>query len=339
VNVTDGLTVVSGDAIADALPGLRGAIIDVVRATYIMHSAGQANNPPAQFLRFADHPDARIGALPAAIDGEHPVAGIKWISSFPSNTTHGYQRASAVLILNDSSTGYPYACLEASRISAARTAASAAIAAALLSEDRRAAQSMLFVGAGVIARNILDFLIADSWDIGQVSVYDTSAGSASALARYASDAYGLQTVIATDLYSALPASDIAIFATTALTPHVMLAGPLPSSQIVLHVSLRDLAPELIRPAFNVVDDAAHCLTAGTSLHLAAQRWGPDGLIHASIGELLRDRPDMPDDRARVFSPFGLGILDIAVGQLFLEAAARSGCIHIIDHFHGNRQRW
>jgi hypothetical protein len=44
---------------------------------------------------------------------------------FPENTASGLPRASAVVILDDHTTGCPFACPEASVISATRTAASA----------------------------------------------------------------------------------------------------------------------------------------------------------------------------------------------------------------------
>ena len=54
----------------------------------------------------------------------------------PRQRAAGLPRASAVLILNDPGTGYPFACLESSIISATRTAASAAVAADWLCASR-----------------------------------------------------------------------------------------------------------------------------------------------------------------------------------------------------------
>src|SRR6202035_3592382 len=121
--------VIPGAQVRRVLEGREEQIVQLVEATYRLHSAGDSVNPPSYFLRFPDRPASRIIALPASIGGEVKVAGIKWISSFPDNVAAGIPRASAVLILNDHDSGYPFACIEASIISATRTAAMAAMAA------------------------------------------------------------------------------------------------------------------------------------------------------------------------------------------------------------------
>src|ERR1700729_4041332 len=128
--------VISGGQVQAALQGRERQITELVEATYRLHSAGDSVNPPSYFLQFPDRPASRIIALPASIGGQVRVDGIKWISSFPDNVAAGIPRASAVLILNDHDTGYPFACIEGSIISATRTAASAAVAADWLSRGR-----------------------------------------------------------------------------------------------------------------------------------------------------------------------------------------------------------
>ena len=128
--------VISGAQVRGALRGRERQIAELVEDTYRIHGAGDSVNPPSYFLRFPDRPSARIIALPASIGGKLRVDGLKWISSFPDNVAAGIPRASAVLILNDHDTGYPFACLESSIISATRTAASAALAADWLCASR-----------------------------------------------------------------------------------------------------------------------------------------------------------------------------------------------------------
>lgn len=129
--------VIPGAQVKDVLDGREKTVMEVVEETYRLHGAGRSVNPPSSFLRFTDRPTARIIALPASLGGENSVDGLKWISSFPANVASGIPRASAVLVLNDHDTGYPFACMESSIISAARTAASAASAADRLSRDRK----------------------------------------------------------------------------------------------------------------------------------------------------------------------------------------------------------
>src|SRR5437899_11129027 len=146
------LSIINGKSVFDIIRAHRAECIDVVRNAYLVHAKGQSVNPHSYFLRFPEKPDCRIIALPAFLGDGFGVAGLKWIASYPGNVQRGFPRASAVLVLTSYETGYPFAILESSIISAARTAASAVLAADWLSGRSRRAQSLGVVGTGYIAR-------------------------------------------------------------------------------------------------------------------------------------------------------------------------------------------
>src|SRR5438093_285088 len=168
------LSIINGKTVFDIVSGERSECIEIVREAYLAHAEGRCVNPDSYFLRLPDKPDSRIIALPAYLGNGFDVAGLKWIASYPANIRRGFPRASAVLVLNDYDTGYPFAILESSIISAARTAASAALAAYWLSGRSRRAHSLGIVGTGFIARYVYDFLIETGWTIEEVCLYDRS---------------------------------------------------------------------------------------------------------------------------------------------------------------------
>src|SRR4029078_2966007 len=109
-------------------------------------------------------------------------------------------------------------------------------------------------------------------------------------------------------------SDMVVFATIAGPPHVNDPRWFDHNPLVLHVSLRDLAPEIILASTNFVDDVEHCLKANTSPHLAEQRTGNRDLLQGTLGAVMAGRASFAADRPLIFSPFGLGVLDLAVGK-------------------------
>ena len=335
--------VVSGAQVQRALQGREREIVDLVEATYRWHGAGDSVNPPSYFLRFPDRPTARIIALPASIGGKIRVDGLKWISSFPDNVAAGIPRASAVLILNDHDTGYPFACLESSIISATRTAASAALAAERLSAGRPRPRRVGFIGTGLIARYIHTFLAATGWSFDQIGVHDLHAESAAGFKSYLRqaddrDAGAAQVTVHDSAEALIRSSDLVVFATITARPHVEDPAWFAHHPLVLHVSLRDLAPRILLDAVNIVDDVEHCLKADTSPHLVEQLTGNRDFLDGTLDDVLNGRVHMPSDRTVVFSPFGLGVLDLAVGKYVYDTVQHDGDLHLIaDFFHDLRR--
>ncbi|WOX25999.1 2,3-diaminopropionate biosynthesis protein SbnB [Streptomyces solicathayae] len=329
--------VISGAAARRIVSASRADIIEQVRRTYLRHHDGETINPNSYFLRFPQRPNARIIALPAYLGGEQEVAGIKWISSFPDNVARNVPRASAALLLNDMATGYPFACLEASQISAARTAASAAVAATAL-QGGASAGRVAVIGAGVISRNIVDFLFAAGWEVGEYRVFDRIAEYGERLTGYIGT-LGAEATLAPSLEACVEGAELVVFATTAAEPYVTAPDAFAAGQNVLNISLRDLGPELVAESHNLVDDIDHCLTANTSPHLAEQKYGHRDFIDGTLAELLRGDVTLTADKPRIFSPFGLGVLDLAVGMHVYQEALRSEEAVEIPGFFGETERW
>lgn len=331
--------VISGAQVDRVIGGRHEEVVRIVEAAYRAHGTGDTVNPPSYFLRFPDRPDSRIIALPASIGGARPVDGLKWISSFPRNVDSGLPRASAVLILNDPATGYPLACLESSIISAARTAASAALAARELSAHRGRPRRVGFVGTGLIARFIHSYLVGTGWEFDETGVYDLDRAHAEGFTGYLEREGTPGAVTVHDSAEKLiRSSDLVVFATVSAEPHVTDPGWFTHNPLVLHVSLRDLAPEILLASANIVDDVEHCLKADTSPHLAEQLTGNRDFLTGTLHDVMTGRAALPEDRPVVFSPFGLGVLDLAVGKHVYDEVARTGQLHVIaDFFHELRR--
>jgi 2,3-diaminopropionate biosynthesis protein SbnB len=325
--------VISGAQVQRVLQGQEKEIVELVEATYRLHGAGDSVNPPSYFLRFPDRLSSRIIALPASLGGPNQVDGLKWVSSFPENVASGIPRASAVLILNDHDTGYPFACVEASIISATRTAASAALAADRLSRGRPRATQVGFIGVGLIARYIHTFLASTGWSFDAIGVYDLSAESAAGFQGYLEQCDTAGQVSAYDSAEKLiRSSDLLVFATVAAQPHVSDLSWFDHNPVVLHVSLRDLAPQILLASTNVVDDIDHCLKANTSPHLTEQLTGNRDFLAGTLDDVMAGRVTVPPDRPVIFSPFGLGVLDLAVGKYVYDNVVSSGELQVIDDF-------
>ena len=328
------IAMLRGSEVRQVLAGRELEVIQAVRRAYEAHGDGDSSLPHSTFLAFPGQPRDRIVALPAYLGGACRIAGVKWVSSFPDNLHRGVDRASAVVILNSPQTGRPEAVLEGSAINAKRTAASAALAAQCLlkgSEARRVGM----IGCGLINFEIARFLLAVFRDIKSFILFDLDEARARQFqdkCRRIFDEVEVET--ANDVGAVLRDSPLVSIATTAVTPHIGDLRECPRGSVILHVSLRDLTPDVILSCDNVVDDIDHVCRAQTSVHLAEQLVGHRKFIRCNLPDILSGRSPARNGSgtACVFSPFGLGILDLAVGKLVRDLALQQGLQTVVASF-------
>jgi len=121
-----------------------GQVIDCTEKAFLDYGQGKVQMPPKNYLYFKQYNgDLRI--MPAfATDLD--MAGTKIVSVHPSNPQKGLPTVMAVIILNDSKTGFPLALMDGTYITGMRTGAAGAIAVKYLA--RQNARTLGVVGAG-----------------------------------------------------------------------------------------------------------------------------------------------------------------------------------------------
>ena len=325
--------IIGAPEVEAALKGREKQVLDAVQKAYETHSRGASSLPHSSFLRFPDSDKDRIICLPAYLGGDYQLAGVKWIASMPDNVARGMERASAVMILNDRVTGRPGAVIEGSIISKQRTAASAALASKVLASGEPAAIG--FVGCGPINTAVAQFLTTVWPNVGRLMAFDLDPARAEAFGEaMRAQRPGVDFKVAASLQELLSECPMVAFGTTAITPYVDNLDACPAGATILHVSLRDLAAGAILSNHNIVDDLDHVNRAATSIHLASQQEGHTDFVHSSLGDILLGNTDLPtrDDRKVIFTPFGLGVLDLAVADLVLNSLAEDGGGTLVKSF-------
>lgn len=324
------LTVLTARQVESAVRGAEEIVMRAVEQAYIGFREGRAVLPPSSFLKFhADRPD-RIIALPAYLSDDPPIAGMKWIGSVPANVERGMDRASALIVVNDVDTGRPTAVLEASLISAARTAASAAVAARALHGNPEC-KSFGIIGCGLIGLEVARYITFAFPSIQELVLYDLRRPNAEAFQRRAQAELGVNCRIADSANATVSTTRLVALTTVASKPHLDCA--LQADHTVLNISLRDLAPRMVLESDNIVDDIEHILQSQTSPHLASLQVNHHDFIRASLADVLTgDAPARVDGLPCVFSPYGMGILDLAVARVVMSKLHNVEGVHIIDNF-------
>lgn len=275
-------------------------------------------------------PDARglLGLMPAYRSGRHGAFGMKAICVFPENPSIGKDAHQGMVILFSQETGEPLGLMNASQITAIRTAAISAVATRLLALPD--AETLGIVGAGVQARTHL-IALARVREIRRARIACRNRAHSEQLIREMKDQVPFPIESVSSNEEAVRNADLIVTATSAQEPVIKrtwIAEGAHINAIGTHSpKSREIDSETMATARIFTDRRESLLNEAGDYILAAQEGvvTPESVV-AEIGELVigLKRGRTSPYEITLFKSLGLAIEDVVCAEyLFRKASAEN----------------
>lgn len=297
--------------------------IEVMAEALTALARGEVHQPLRSIVR-AEAASGFLGLMPAYRGGSSPAYALKEICLFPGNPARGLDTHLGGVLLHSGETGELLAIMNASAITAIRTAAVSALATRLLA--REDARVLAIVGAGVQARSHLR-AIPCVRPIDEVRIVSRTRSKAEAVA--ATD--GRVRVVDT-VEEAVRGADVVVTVTSSREPvirrewieggtHINAAG----SSVA---GARELDAATVAGASLFVDRRESTVNESGD-YLGALREGAisgPGHIRAELGEILTGKAEgrTSRDEITLFKSLGIAIEDLASAAFLFDKARRLG---------------
>lgn len=303
--------------------------VRAVTQALALHARGDIAQPLKPYLRWRPdgHIADRIIAMPAYLGGAEPIAGLKWIGSKHDNPQRlNLERASALIVLNDSETHYPVAVMEGGLISALRTAAVTAVATRHLAKPNFTQVSC--IGCGPIGRAHVLTTLEQFTQVKTVHLFDLRRDAAVLLAAELSERHpGVDTVVTTGPEEAVRAGELVMTCTVSSQPWLPFEWLRPGA-FLSNVSIMDAEKEVFLKSDKVVaDDWDQCNREGKVLHqLASEGRFTRQDLHAELSQVVvGERSGRENDsEIIVLNPMGMAITDIACAKAVYNLSRAAG---------------
>ncbi|MDU9004347.1 ornithine cyclodeaminase family protein [Sedimentitalea todarodis] len=300
--------------------------IEIIETTMKTVSAGGAELPLRNVVPVGG--DNRMGVMPGALS-DPACFGVKLVSLFPDNPARGLSSHSGAFVLFDAVTGQATAMMDASLLTAIRTAAATAVATRALA--RSESQTLTIIGYGEQAEHHLAAICAVR-EIQSVHIAGRNETKARAFCKAARSRHpDLQISAVNDVRAAVEKACIVCTVTASPTPvldhawldegcHVNVVG----SSIP---SMREVDDDLVLKTSIWVDYLPSALAqAGEIVDLIAQGRMDAGALKGEIGHVLSGHVagrTSPSERT-VYRSLGIAAQDLAAAQAVLSAARERG---------------
>ncbi|HET6494456.1 MAG TPA: ornithine cyclodeaminase family protein [Thermoleophilia bacterium] len=296
--------------------------IPVMREALTMLAGGDVVMPLRSMLALPQG-DAVMGLMPSYLGGLEAV-GVKVVAAFPANFGTEYDTHQGVVLFFDTERGLLRAIVDATSITALRTAAVSGLVTDLLA--RPDAGDLAIIGAGTQAHTHLQAMRAVR-PVRRVRVYSVPAESAAEFAERESRLTGLPVEAIETAEEAVAGADLICTTTTATEPVVQGAWVSPGAHVnavgAYTPATRELDSALVAQARLYADRRESLLSeAGEFLIPKGEGLIGDEHIVGEIGEVLTGRAPgrTSPDEITLFKSLGIAIEDLAAAHRVYEIA-------------------
>ena len=304
-----------------------GECIRLMRDTLVSLAGGRVHQPLRTIIR---PPGAAgvMGLMPAYSQGPHAAFGLKAICIFPGNAARGKDSHQGAVLLFGAESGELLAVVNASAVTAVRTAAVSAVAThALARED---ACELAIIGAGVQARSHVE-AISHVRSVRRCRVASRSVEHARRLADELGGSYAFPFEAVENVETALRGADLIVTATNSAEAVVRREWVSEGAHLNAVGSCtphtRELDAATVAASSLFVDSVESTVNEAGDYLLAMSEGvvGP-GHICAELGEVLEGtKPGRTSDgEITLFKSLGLAVEDLAAAAYLYERAKETG---------------
>jgi ornithine cyclodeaminase len=290
------------------------------------HARGEAFMP-LRSVMLAPGAAGLMGLMPAWRGGDAARFALKAVCVMPGNPARGLDAHQGVVTLFDGDTGRPTAILDASAVTAIRTAAVTAVATRELA--RAGARELAILGSGVQAAAHLEAL-RDVRPFAEVRVYSPTTKHVRALIEGAPA--GMPIAAASTAEEAVRGADVVITATNSREPVLrrewLAAGAHVNAVGASTPNARELDVDTVVAAALFADSRESLRNEAGEFRLAVQEGAiaGDDHVRAELGEVLAGlRPGRADEQElTLFRSLGLAVEDLAAAEVAVAYARTLG---------------
>ncbi|HEX9943246.1 MAG TPA: ornithine cyclodeaminase family protein [Thermoanaerobaculia bacterium] len=293
--------------------------VDVVEAALQALARGEALQPLRSALWMPDR-HGLLGVMPGMLNapGGPPVAGVKVLTVVPENHLHGEESHQGMVLLFEQERGRPLCLLDATAVTAIRTAAASAVATRALA--CRDAGDLAILGSGTQARSHLDAMRAVR-PLRRVRVWSRRPESARRFAEREEGRLGLAVEAVPSSQEAVEGADLICTVTAATEPVLKGEWISPGAHVnavgACTPAVRELDAAAVARSRLFVDRRESALAEAGDFLLARKEGAvADDHILGELGELLEGKVPgrCSEQEVTLFKSLGIAVEDLAAGR-------------------------